>query len=56
VGRSAPPGLLPSVVAMSADDVLMHIVLERMALVGAVFVAIVVLVILVGWLLRTGRR
>jgi len=41
---------------MTGEAVLQEILLGRLLVIGAVFAALVVLVILVAWILRTGRR
>lgn len=41
---------------MTGTDVLTHLLVERLVVIGAVFVALLVLVLVTAWLVRTGRR
>jgi cytochrome c oxidase subunit IV len=41
---------------MSGDEVVLHVLWERMIVIGAVFVALLVLVLVTAWALRARRR
>ncbi|MGI5129210.1 hypothetical protein ACQEVB_20560 [Pseudonocardia sp. CA-107938] len=41
---------------MTAQEILMDLLWERMAVIGAVFVALLILVLVTAWALRARRR